>query len=298
MVDFDRISCHSSPRRMGASLQLFRHSRRDAKDDAARTAASGRDVFASIDRGILVEDPYPHLVVENALPADLAATLLAEMPAEDVFTRGAQRGSNQRFALPSPIALGDERVSAAWKAALEECNASLGGLLSRVIGRLGGHLLDSFPDFPSRFASLDELRAVPRAKPDRRLNEVGMDAQMVINTPALSGGTIVRGPHLDQPDKLISALLYLRAPDDDSVGGELELYAARNSGMTFDSANDTAPDNVRLVRRYPYRHNLLIAPLGLPTALHGVSPRGATAMPRYHLHLVGELAAPLFTIRH
>ena len=42
-----------------------------------------------------------------------------------------------------------------------------------------------------------------------------MDAQMVINTPALSGGTSVRGPHLDQPDKLISGLLYLRSAGED-----------------------------------------------------------------------------------
>ena len=52
------------------------------------------------------------------------------------------------------------------------------------------------------------------------------------------------------------------------------------------------------MRRYPYRHNLLILPLGVPHSLHGVSPRSATAKPRYHLHLVGQMAAPLFAIPH
>ena len=44
--------------------------------------------------------------------------------------------------------------------------------------------------------------------------------------------------------------------------------------------------------------NLLILSLNTPAALHGVSPRSRTDKPRYHLHLVGELTAPLFAIPH
>lgn len=264
----------------------------------AASSVARRDIFASIARGELVEDPYPHLVVEDALPQDLAATLLAEMPPAEVFTRDQPPLSNVRFPLPSPIALADPRPSAAWKAALTECNAGLGSLLYHVLDRMGDHLLRGYPDFASRFARLEALRAVPREQPNRQLHEIGMDAQMVINTPALSGGTSVRGPHLDQPDKLISGLLYLRTADDDSTGAELELYSARRSDITFNERNETGWENVELVRRYPYRHNLLILPLGLPNALHGVSPRSATPRPRYQLHLVGEMAARLFTIPH
>ncbi len=262
------------------------------------TGHARRDVFASVQRGVLIETPYPHLVIEDALPADLAMVLLNEMPPVEVFTRDAPPESNKRFPLPSHIALADPRPSAAWRAAIAECDASMGNLLAHVLDRMRDHLLRAFPDFPSRFAPLDQLRAIPRVQKDRKPHEIGCDAQMVINTPALSAGTSVRGPHLDMPDKLISALLYLRASDDDSTGGELELYAPRRSGVTFDNRNNTSLENVELVRRYPYRHNLLILPLGVPHALHGVSARSATAKQRYHLHLVGETAAPLFAIPH
>lgn len=123
-----------------------------------------------------------------------------------------------------------------------------------------------------------------------------MDAQMVINSPALNGGTSVRGPHLDQPDKLISGLLYLRSAGEDSVGGELQLYAPATRKLTFDDTNLGSGDSVRVVRTYPYRHNLLVLPFCSPVAIHGVSPRGQTPIPRYHLHLVGEVAAPLFDV--
>jgi hypothetical protein len=122
-----------------------------------------------------------------------------------------------------------------------------------------------------------------------------MDAQMVVNSPALVGGSS-RGPHLDMPDKLISGLLYLRSPHDDSTGGELQLYAPSTERIRFYGKNAAFPDDVHPVRTYPYRHNLLILPLTTPAAVHGVSPPGATAHPRYHLHLVGQLSSPLFRI--
>ena len=262
------------------------------------SAPPGRSVFDSISMAELVTDPYPHLVLENALPAEIADTLLAAMPPIEVFTRNRRVRSNYRFPLPSHIALADSRVSEEWKEAQRQCNAALPSLLSHFIHRFRRDILQAFPDFSSRFAALEDLRVVPRAKRWRRRDEIGMDAQMVINSPALIGGTSVRGPHIDAPNKLISALLYLRAPHDDSTGGDLQLCAPNTDCVRFDRWNAALPGHVRVARTYPYRHNLLILPLSMPTAVHGVSPRGATAHPRYHLHLVGEMSAPLFEMPH
>ncbi len=264
-------------------------------DHAEVTRAPGRDIFGSIESGELVADPYPHLVIENALPVELADALLTGMPALEVFTRNSPPGSNQRFALPSRIALADPRASEAWKAALRQCNAAMPSLLGHFVRRFRSDLLKTFPDFVARFAPPENLRPVPRAQWLRRRDEIGMDAQMVVNSPALTA-TSVRGPHLDAADKLISGLLYLRPPHDDSTGGELQLYAPNTERIRFDESNAANPGNVRVVRTYPYRHNLLILPLATPAAVHGVSPRAATAHPRYHLHLVGELSSPLFQI--
>jgi hypothetical protein len=44
------------------------------------------DVFNSLRRAAQVEDPYPHLVAENALPDDVADALLAGMPPLEAFT--------------------------------------------------------------------------------------------------------------------------------------------------------------------------------------------------------------------
>ena len=253
------------------------------------------DVFASLDRAALVETPYPHLLVEHALPDDLAATLLSEVPALEVFARGKNLGSNVRFPLPSHVALADPRVSPRWKQAIEACNAASQALLDRFVARLGAYVLAAYPDFEASFGPIDRLRAVPRFGPRAR-NEVGMDMQLVANSPAIQDGTRVRGPHLDQPDKLISALLYLRPADDDSTGAELELYEPIGEGPRFNQFNDTGFEKVRHVCTYPYKHNLFVLPANLPTSLHGVTPRGKTPRPRYHLHIVGEMSGRLFDV--
>ena len=254
-------------------------------------------IFASIDRAPLIEDPYPHLVVEDALPKAIADTLIAEMPPLEIFTRGKPPGSNVRFRLPSPRALSDPRISDAWKDALRACVDASQDFLDRTLGRLGGHLLALFPDFEQRFGPIEKLRAVPRGTPNRARNEVGMDAQLIANSPPLVDGTTVRGPHLDWPDKLISALLYLRPEDDDSVGADLQLYAPGEDTLIFNEHNEVPLERVRHVRTYPYRHNLMILPLVSALGLHGVTPRARTSWPRYHLHIAGELTAPLFDIR-
>ena len=123
--------------------------------------------------------------------------------------------------------------------------------LLRTLRRLGGHLLALFSDFEQGFGPIEKLRAVPRGTPNRARNEVGMDAQVIVNSLPLVDGTTVRGPHLDWPDKLISALLYLRPEDDDSVGGDLELYAPVDGALLFDAYNEVPLDKVRHVAHLP-----------------------------------------------
>ncbi len=257
--------------------------------------ACSPDIFAAIDDAPLIETPYPHLVVENALPREVADTLLAEMPPLEVLCQDQPPGSNVRFPLPSPQALADPRISDAWKGALRICLDASQSFFDKTLSRFGKHLLATFPDFEKRFGPIEKLRAVPRYGPRAR-NEVGMDAQIVVNSPPLVDGTSVRGPHLDFSDKLISALLYLRPKGDDSTGGELELYEPVGGEVLYSAQNTVATGHVRRMRSYPYRHNLMILPMATPFGIHAVSPRARTKWPRYHLHIVGEMAEKLFDI--
>ena len=100
--------------------------------------------------------------------------LLNEMPSVDVFTNGAAAESNKRFYLRSHVVLADPRVSSAWKAAIEECNASMGNLLAHAAGPHGRPPAARVPGFPLALcpagqAARRSARAEgPQAARDRR----------------------------------------------------------------------------------------------------------------------------------
>lgn len=69
----------------------------------AQALSPARDIFSSIDRAPLIEDPYPHLVVEDALPKTIADTLIAEMRRSKSSRGGSRREATSAFACPRHV---------------------------------------------------------------------------------------------------------------------------------------------------------------------------------------------------
>jgi hypothetical protein len=177
--------------------------------------------------------------------------------------------------------------------------------LDRLLRLFGPSILDYFPDFEKRFAPIGELKAELRPPSDphrprrevRRRGSIRLDAQIAVNTPALTAGTSVRTPHLDRTDKLFIGLLYLRLPEDDSQGADLELLKPKEEGKLVYGHQRLLPAEQTIhVRTIPYRRNSLVLFLNTPKSLHGVTPRGVTRHTRYFINLVGETAEPLFDV--
>ena len=103
----------------------------------------------------------------------------------------------------------------------------------------------------------ENLRAVPRGKWLQRRDEVGMDAQMVVNSPALTGGNSVRRYRTSMlRDKLISGLLYLRPHHDKSTAPASCSYHA------------PVTERIRLLReqrRIPRRMSVRYVPIPIAT---------------------------------
>lgn len=252
------------------------------------------DVFSKLDTVSVQTQPFPYVVIDDVLPADLCDALTLELPPLEVLTRGAPLGSNQRFTMSHADAVTTAGVSALWRDVLAQAVSK--DFLARMIRLFGSSIRSAYPDFEDRFAPLSELVAAPRAVTPRRRNVVGMDAQIAVNTPALTAGTSVRTPHLDRPDKLFVGLLYLRLPEDDSNGADLELLAHSDAQATYGPKRMLPRDSLTHVRTVPYRRNTLVLFLNTPNSLHGVTPRQATPHPRYFINLVGEMAEPLFSV--
>jgi len=127
-----------------------------------------------------------------------------------------------------------------------------------------------------------------------------LDAQISGNT-AVRDASSVKTIHLDSEHKLFSGLLYLRSPEDDSIGGDLDVLRFRSDltaaqwrrrfdGMFIDDSL------VERVTRIPYSRNTLVMFVNGPNSLHGVTVRQPTQHLRLFMNLVGESRVKLFDV--
>ena len=252
------------------------------------------DLFQKLQSAEVVEQPFPYFVIENFLPSEICAQLIAELPPVDAFVGKEGPGDNTRFNLSYQRSLENPKVSQLWREVL-----SIGmsqAYLDQILRLFRHSIYQFYPDFDQRFGAVDTLAASGRDGTKKRHGTVTLDAQIAINTPARTGGTSVRGPHLDRIDKLFVGLLYLRLPNDDSTGADLELLKPVASRPIFAPQRFLPREAAHLVRKIPYRANTLVMFLNTPQSLHGVTPRGTASVPRYFINLLGEMPTPLFKV--
>jgi hypothetical protein len=262
-------------------------SRRNGREYSVLQRARRRDV---------VSDPYPFVVVRNALPEALCQALIEQYPSPAAVQAGAD--SNQRWSLPAADADRSSEIPAVWKA-FTAYHASP-AFWSEIVDVFGAEMVKRYPAaFPDESA-LRRLRPGVRHRDEFDDRDLLMDAQIAGNTPVTEASS-VKTVHIDSNNKLYTGLLYLRAPEDDSVGGDLDIvrfrrdlspsqYKRRYDGMFVEH------DLVQNVQTVAYERNVLVMFVNCPDALHGVTVRKPTPHRRLFLNLVGEVDFPLFDV--
>jgi hypothetical protein len=237
--------------------------------------------------------PFPHIVVHQPVSAELARALLAQYPTIGQITRDKDRGSNKRFSYSACQAMMDGVISPLWLDFVARHISP--AFLGEVLGLFGPYLASLYPKLLRKPGGLTALRAGLRYFDTFENADVLLDAQICVNTPVLSDASSVREPHVDMPNKLFAGLFYLRSPEDRSSGGDLELYAFKQSPGGF-SGMYVDKEQLERVKTIAYQDNVLVMFINVPTAVHGVSPRLPTATPRLLFNLLGEVRKPLFDL--
>jgi hypothetical protein len=256
-----------------------------------RTAAATVSLLAKATPGDVAMEPFPHLVVRDALDPEVADRLLHEMPAIETLTGGRVLGSNQRVSYPFYAAREDASVSPTWKRFLGEHVSPR--FLVAAMRLFGPALRQLHPRFEEKCAPVDRLRAGVRGIDGYDGADVLLDAQICANSPVVGRASSVRGAHVDAPDKLLIGLYYLRDPRDDSTGGDLQLYGPRTPSV-LRLAGPNARERFTLRRTVRYEHNVLVQFLNAIDSVHLVTPRSPTSFPRLLVNLIGEVKDPLW----
>lgn len=229
--------------------------------------------------------PYPHIMIEDALPEEYYTALEAALPDREALVAVEQRDSNPLICSYSKARA---NVPPIWQDFLDyhvspQFVNEVMGWASRFKSQLfGGVAFDEVAEVARNPANIG-IRRVGKHK-------INADCQLVNNAP---GNTLLVGPHLDNPIEIYAALLYFRHPDDASEGGEFEVYACKPGFKTY-GKDRFKHKYVALEKKVPYKRNTLAMFFNCPTACHGVTARVNAQHARRHVNIIGEYHKKLF----
>ena len=248
-------------------------------------------ILDRVSRSDIVLDPFPHIVVADALPADYYARLADEYPSFATLAGPGPHPNNTLYVRSAWDIPFMPDVTAVWRQfAAHHVSRDF---YRKMVALFGDRIRNAHPTLEGELGrTVEDLSVGPRhpkksLHSEARAHDVKLDAQFGINSPVTERSS-VRIAHVDSKFKLVAGLLYFRHENDDSTGGELELCRYDPSGARFDASQHLIGSAFEVARTVPYRHNMLVMWVNSPAALHGVSPRDPTPHPRRYINFLCE----------
>lgn len=241
----------------------------------------------------IVDGPFPHLVIRDALEPEYYEKLAEEFPGAEIILNGREPASNRNFRYAANEILDDVRISPRWRE-FTRYHVSQ-DFFDEVCALFGSHIRTLHPRLESSVSrKLADWKSSVRFRGPCR--DIALECQFAFGAPVDRRSRMI-GPHVDREVALFAGLFYMRDAEDDSEGGDLELYRFADGRPVFEQDSRRVPDDrVTRFRSIRYAKNTLVFFLHSTLSLHGVSPRSATTFPRRHVNFVGELATKVFDV--
>lgn len=261
-------------------------------------------ILSNFDKAEIHLEPYPYIVIKNALPVDLYNSLESSFPSVDLVADGREI-KDDWYDYPACKVTQDERFTQQWRDFFRYHTSDT--FFYEFIDKLGQALRELHPELESEMGKpfkqfVVGMRPGGKENPMAEGADISMECQFYINlTKQLR---TVRGPHLDRPSELFAGLLYFRCDDDESEGGNLAVQAAKSEStypqpgtVRIDTLPlELAPEKVTTLNTVKYEANTLVLFLNSEHSIHAVTPRSATQIPRRHINFCGDITQDLFDL--
>lgn len=246
---------------------------------------SNLSILNRVDANSVVMEPFPHLVLKDALPPELYAKLADEYPSIDaILPDGEVPQNNCRYQINAQRGLSSNIMHESWCEIMQHHVSP--EFWGEVVAKLGPAIRHSYPQLEGQVGrKLSDFSVSVRGESDA---DVVLDFQPGINSPVTCVSS-VRGPHVDNPVELFAGLLYFRTPGDDSTGGDLVLYRHRRSHPKFWGKAGLREADAEAFATIPYAANTLVLFINGLGAVHGVTSRSLTKHPRRLVNIIGEV---------
>lgn len=217
-----------------------------------------KSVLTDITKKDILLDPFPHLNITNALDEATHQRILRELPTIDQ--------------IENILRVNDCPDSCYWL--YIDRLRRLDPVPETIIEFLEAHSSDEFVN--SVYNLFEEH--IKNMLPLFRKKDISPTAAMCINPRTKSNmNNLIRGPHLDQPHDMFVFLYYLKPPQMQIEGGDLELYKYKTRFKGFDRSQFRDPriipeKDIIKVKTIPYESNRFVLILDGIHSVHGVSP--------------------------
>ena len=223
-------------------------------------------------------DPYPHVIIKNALPQDLYDSLAKNFPVEQMKQElPLIEGHTYRYLANDVLYKKTIPVSKEWKNFFQ----------THTSQEYYDKVLELFKnDMPYGDDRIKKNVAV-RGFAEKHYYMV-TDTQFVVHKPIKQGTT--RTTHLDNPQELYAGLLYFRQPEDKSTGGDFDILETKQIKSVDrlkgrEISEDTEKNIVRTVK---YEPNTFVMFLNTSKSVHGVTPRQNAEVDRLSINIIAE----------
>jgi hypothetical protein len=246
------------------------------------------DALARLDASSVVQDPFPHLVANDFLQAEVADELRRTFPAIRRLARWRPVAENQKLYRRADAALGDPATAGAWRALLAE--TMLVDVAFHLVRIFGPSIAKEHPELALGDRPTITLR---RSGPTPPFEGLLLDSNQLLHTPTRARGS-ERGVHLKTLTSLLLGYVNLGNADP-GAGADFALHEAMDMNpIPLHGVQEAPRDRVRLVRTIPRRHNQFLVFLNTPRSFQEITPREPSAAPLMFHHLVLHAPRPLY----
>lgn len=211
-------------------------------------------------------EPFPHLVIENALPSEYYQEINDNFPLEYFISlENVDDNNTRKDIMFNDLKDQNIKLSKIWRDFIN-FHSSV-EFYHQVLNLFKESIFNKYPNL---FKDYKNLFAI---------NNVNYLSTSV-NTPVKTKSS-VREAHLDKLNKFFTGLFYLRSDSDQSTGGDLNLFSwkkdfSKNQKRQYGSTSEIPYEYVQLHKTIEYKANTFVIFLNSLDSLHGVSPRSIT----------------------
>mmetsp|Transcript_32350 Transcript_32350/g.62186 ORF Transcript_32350/g.62186 Transcript_32350/m.62186 type:complete len:401 (-) Transcript_32350:374-1576(-) len=263
--------------------------------------------------------PFPHLVVRQALPADVYAKLAGSFPGEDVMTewRHTPRAGRARMETSSSAAevpavglrAARRRLARVWSDFVQ-FHTSL-SFYNEVLRVFKPAIKRARPDMQRLLHKRLEDMAVQMRFMEDEATDLSLDCQVVLTPPVRRHSQGERGAHLDPEQQLWEGTLHFRDSWDDSRGGNMQVFECKEGSRCQPSRKEENEEgdtrekvkgrrargghlrfegsDLDVVVQTPVKRNTLVWFINSNVSIHGDAPREVSPHSRRMVRFTGEM---------